>query len=340
MHQAMPTDNEQPAIQHARVSTQDLPGRDYPAAVRDVLGRDLMGVDLRPTDGNDMRSLATFRYHASVGILGAQAAYMRSEHTPMQLRRTAALMSDGLDDVFLTATHSASGGSIVRHARGETAVPSGGIVLLSKARVHDGIIPWAATTVGLQVPRAALARLLPGLEEAPLHVFTPGAPGAGSAALALSYAALVAGQNTLAAGPLRGAVSHLHELIASAIDARWADGLPPGRDAADAPRLALIQHSIRARLGDAALNLDAIARLHHTTPRQVQRLFAREGTCFSDYLSEARLQRARVLLADPAQRHRSVLDIALDSGFDGTSAFGRAFRRRFGITPTEARHGI
>ena len=323
-------------IQHARLSTQDLPASDYIPAVRDLLGRDTMGIDLRPTNG-DMRSLEAFRYHADIGLLGTQAAYLHSEHTPIHMRRTAALMSDGLDDIFLTTTHSPWGGSIVRHAKGEIAVPSGGIVLLSKARAHEGLIPWNATTAGIQVPRAAIARLLPGLEEAPLQVLTPRAPGADSAALALSYAALLARQGTLAGAPLTSAVAHLHELIASAINTRWAAGLPPDGQAQQAPRLALIQQSIRARLDWQGLDLVFIARLHHTTPRQIQRLFASQGTSFSDFLAEARMQHARTLLASPAQRHRRVLDIALDCGFDNLSAFGRAFRRRFGITPGDAR---
>ena len=332
----MPADAPHHAIQYARITTQDLPASDYIPAVRDVLGRDTMGIDLRPMDG-DMRSLESFHYHAHVGLLSPQAGNLHSEHTPIHMRRTAALMSDGLDDIFLTATYGDTGGCIVREGGRDVAVPAGGIVLLSKARVHDGIIPWAATTVGLQVPRAALVRLLPGLEEAPMHILHPGAPGTESAALALSYAGLLARQGTLADAPLASAVAHLHELLASSIDARWSANLPPEREAADAPRLALIQQTIHARLGDAALSLETIARLHHTTPRQVQRLFARQGTCFSDYLREARMQRARARLANPRERHRRVLQIALDCGFDDIPAFSRAFRRRFGMTPSEAR---
>jgi AraC-like DNA-binding protein len=111
----------------------------------------------------------------------------------------------------------------------------------------------------------------------------------------------------------------------------------PGGNALDVPRLALIRRDILARLTQPELNLAQIARLHHLTPRQVQRLFAREGTCFSDYVRDARLDHVRAALADPRQRHRRVLQIVLDNGFDDFSAFSRAFKRRFGTTPTEIR---
>ncbi|KRD48561.1 hypothetical protein ASE52_14590 [Acidovorax sp. Root275] len=117
-----------------------------------------------------------------------------------------------------------------------------------------------------------------------------------------------------------------------------ARGIQPHQhDAIDVPRLALIRRDILARIDRPELSLEQIARQHHLTPRQVQRLFAREDTCFSDFVRQARLQRARDMLSDPAQRHRRVLEIALDSGFDDFSAFSRAFRRHFGMTPSEAR---
>ena len=172
-----------------------------------------------------------------------------------------------------------------------------------------------------------------------MHIFMPGAPGAGSAELALSYASLLTRQGTLAGAPLASAVAHLHELMASAIGAHRANGMPPERPSVDTPRLALIQQSIRARLGDATLSLETIARLHHTTPRQIQRLFARQGESFSAFLSEERMSRAHAQLTSPRHNHRRVLEIALDCGFDDIPAFSRAFRRRFGMTPSEAREG-
>jgi AraC-like DNA-binding protein len=93
---------------------------------------------------------------------------------------------------------------------------------------------------------------------------------------------------------------------------------------------------VRARLGDADLSLDTLARLCHKSPRAVQQQFANAGTSFSEFLAEARLERARDLLANPLER-RLVLEIALECGFTNFPAFSRAFRRRFGMTPTDAR---
>lgn len=54
------------------------------------------------------------------------------------------------------------------------------------------------------------------------------------------------------------------------------------------------------------------------------------GYCFSDYLLVFRLDRAKVLLQSG---HASVTDIAFQTGFGGSSYFGKAFKERFGLSP-------
>jgi AraC-like DNA-binding protein len=41
---------------------------------------------------------------------------------------------------------------------------------------------------------------------------------------------------------------------------------------------------------------------------------------------------------DPRARHRAIGDIALDCGFGDISYFNRAFRRRYGASPSEIRN--
>ena len=58
---------------------------------------------------------------------------------------------------------------------------------------------------------------------------------------------------------------------------------------------------------------------------------------FATYLNGFRLDEVEQALADPAQREVPILTIALDSGFGSLAPFNRAFRERFGLTPTEFR---
>ena len=58
------------------------------------------------------------------------------------------------------------------------------------------------------------------------------------------------------------------------------------------------------------------------------------GTSFIDYLREYRLtMAARLLLASDA----SILSISEEVGFDNLSYFNRAFKKEYGITPSQYR---
>jgi AraC-like DNA-binding protein len=66
-------------------------------------------------------------------------------------------------------------------------------------------------------------------------------------------------------------------------------------------------------------------------------LFDTEKETFSEFLLGQRLAYARRLLNDPRFSSRPIASIAFDAGFADLSTFNRAFRRRFGMTPSEMR---
>jgi AraC-like DNA-binding protein len=66
-------------------------------------------------------------------------------------------------------------------------------------------------------------------------------------------------------------------------------------------------------------------------------LFEGEGTTFSEFVLARRLEHAFELLTAPAHNNLKVADIALASGFSDISYFNRAFRRRYGDTPSGVR---
>ncbi|WP_253064626.1 GlxA family transcriptional regulator [Cobetia sp. Dlab-2-AX] len=86
---------------------------------------------------------------------------------------------------------------------------------------------------------------------------------------------------------------------------------------------------------EAPLSIEALAEELGLSWRQLERRFQQGLGCTPRaYHGERRLLHARSLLHDT--RH-GVTDIALACGFTSHSSFTRAFRRRFGITPTQAR---
>ena len=72
------------------------------------------------------------------------------------------------------------------------------------------------------------------------------------------------------------------------------------------------------------------------TPRTVQLLLEGTGATFSDRVMEHRMRQAWRLLSSPRPGLK-IASIAHDCGFNDITTFNRAFRRRFGESPTAAR---
>jgi AraC family transcriptional regulator len=96
---------------------------------------------------------------------------------------------------------------------------------------------------------------------------------------------------------------------------------------------ALLVH-IQAHL-DEDLSLDVLSARASLSPAHFQRTFqALIGETPKKYVARLRLERAafRLLIQDA-----TLLDIALDCGFQNHETFTRAFRRRFGMPPSSYR---
>lgn len=94
-----------------------------------------------------------------------------------------------------------------------------------------------------------------------------------------------------------------------------------------------IRAFVSSRLEDPALDLATVARAFRCSSRTIQAEFAREGQTFSSWLAGMRLDRAREMLRDPAQAHRSVAAVGRAHGYLDPGTFHRAYRARFGTTP-------
>lgn len=138
---------------------------------------------------------------------------------------------------------------------------------------------------------------------------------------------------------VRIAPGHMAELIAAAVtpESMREDG--QASSARALVRLRAIKGDIRDNIGARDLSIAVVAARHRVNPRYVQRLFEAEGATFSEFVLTERLTRVYQSLADTRYQHLKVSEIAYSAGFSDLSYFNRAFRRRFGKTPSDARNG-
>lgn len=93
---------------------------------------------------------------------------------------------------------------------------------------------------------------------------------------------------------------------------------------------------IRQRLAEGEPTLAEIAACLHVSTRSLQRHLGTEGKTFQEVLDDARRDLAKQWLSGSAGKLRSLTELALILGFSSSSAFSRAFRRWFGMTPGQA----
>ncbi|MGH2844614.1 MAG: helix-turn-helix transcriptional regulator [Thermoleophilaceae bacterium] len=95
---------------------------------------------------------------------------------------------------------------------------------------------------------------------------------------------------------------------------------------------------IDARLGDADLSLERVAREIATSSRQLQRAMAEAGgTSFRRELRRARMERAGDLLREGSY---SVKEVAGAVGYRQAGQFAKAYRRHHGALPSSTRADV
>ncbi|MBR1090720.1 AraC family transcriptional regulator [Bradyrhizobium manausense] len=130
---------------------------------------------------------------------------------------------------------------------------------------------------------------------------------------------------------------HVLDLAALALGAEGETREIAEQRGARAARRAAILRIISQQFGDPGLDPAAVAAQLGITPRYLHMLLEETGCSFTQHLLDKRLEQAAVLLRDPRQHGWKISAIAQEAGFADLSYFNRAFRRRFGDTPSGVR---
>jgi AraC-like DNA-binding protein len=240
--------------------------------------------------------------------------------------------SGGAADLFVGI--NVAGDSLARQQRREIAIGPGDAVVIDPGGGAFTVLrPGPCRLIGLRVPWHAI----PSARDAgqPSLRLVP----AGTAALQLLTRYL---GSVLAGPPPSGqltdaVVAHLTELIELSLLIPGAGSLPARDRGVRAARLTAIKADIARHLTDGSLSVAALAARHGITPRYLHKLFQDDDMTCGQYVLDQRLALASRRLRDPRLAGRTVSSIAHDTGFGDLSYFNRTFRRRYGITPSDAR---
>lgn len=306
-------------------SPRTLPAGDHIEAMKDYLGRELIRLDIHLPENRE-----SIDYRLGLHTTD-RSKWGHWSQLPVIYERSDHLRQDGSDDVIVTMID----GPVLMQSRGmeDFVAKPGELLVLSQAQYFKYTLLQPSTGWSMRLQHQDLREAIPDLEEAPLRAVPKRTPGM---LLLRSYLHATARERFADQDTAAMAARHLRDLVA----------LPIGRaehrhesveGAISSARRKVIEADMRANLGKPTLDLAWIAARQGVSARHIQRLFASQGTSFSDELRRMRLERALVILSDEANSSRTILSIAMDLGFVDASSFNRAFRRYFGFTPGEMR---
>jgi AraC-like DNA-binding protein len=306
-------------------SADQLPEEDRVDLWRDTVARQ-MRIDSQPLPGCALK--VDVRGYAWPGLKIAKASLSSTRD-----ERTRELIANGDDEINLVINLS---GPVTAMARGSAAsLGEGDGFAVSSLEPAVFTRPSPGSAIGLSLPRqaidsrvrhldAGLARIIPARSE--------------FLQLLRNYSCFLLDNKSPIPSEVRDSiVVHVSELVALV--------LRPSREIASAvaglgnpaARLAGIKADVIENSGNRNLTTDWLAQRHNLSARYIQMLFESEQTTLSAFLLERRLTCVHQMLSDLRQSSRTISAIAFECGFGDLSYFNRAFRNRYGMTPSDAR---
>jgi len=307
-------------------TTQDVPPAQRHRAWQEALCALYVRVDSRCDTVDDYRGFVKESSFGTVTITDCLIAPQRIDRRQSHLTRVD-------KDCFYVAL-TQKGHQVVEQRGQRLAYGPGTATIFSASEPYTLRNPDPHRAFYLEIPRAALAqRLQPSRPLATASVNTTYGVGR---IVADMCASMVLEADTLTDVTRAQLGERLIDVLALALDSPHGE-VPDLDGSVRSQRLRQIKHYIESNIGNPLLNPERVAAASQMSVRALHYLFKGTGQSVSAYIWGRRLQRCREALEMPAERHRTVTEIALAAGFNSMSHFSSAFRRRFGVTPSDVR---
>lgn len=190
----------------------------------------------------------------------------------------------------------------------------------------------AVENISLAVSRRRLEAMLPLLDDA--HCFVR-EQGPLTAVLCSMMEEVLAKGPTITVVDARAIGSAIIQLVAACLESLSRQQVEGG-SGVSVGSLVSLKAAITRRLEDPALTPQALIDEFGIARSTLYRLFEPLGGV-STYITERRLHYAFRLIADPQQPRQRISQLAFKLGFSQPSAFTRAFKDLFGLSPKEVR---
>ncbi|MGO4584043.1 helix-turn-helix domain-containing protein [Arthrobacter sp. 2RAF6] len=228
------------------------------------------------------------------------------------------------DDMLLSLQRSGVG-NILQHGR-SAPLQRGQAAMYDASSPYSLQFPSKMSEMVLQVPRSVVPLTGLAFEGLTARVLPP------SASLTVLTSLLCSLDPKEAEIGSEIAAEHLADATVSLLKAVLVSTSIAGRPEVDASILHVAFCGyVNQHFSESDLGVERIAGAHHVSVRLVHKVFAAEGDTPAGFIRRVRLGHARFLLRDG----HSVTGVAYRVGFSNPDTFTRAYKRHFGLLPSE-----
>lgn len=300
------------------------------AAWKEVVCERFVPLEVQASSKNEFINLAATEKMGGLAITELRASAQR-------VRRTAVLARRAEHPLYKVTLQFSGCSSIVQGKR-QAVLQAGQWGIYDTTQPYEVAVADQAHFLVLQLPGERMSAWQSSLDDALARAFPT---ESGPARIAVDMLRL--GLQERGRLP-SAALADLSETVIRMMGLSLSQGRQATSDSAleevRRGQLLQIQQYILENLADPDLTAQSLAVQFRISRRYLYKLFERHGQAPADYILGMRLDRARQLLAEAGPGAR-ISELAWRLGFSDAAVFSHAFRRRFGVSPTEWRrtHG-
>ncbi len=257
----------------------------------------------------------------------------RVTSTAQRVLRTPSRISRAAEDYFLVSIQARGEGQVLQDGRTAQLQP-GDFALYDSTHPYELRFDGPFCQYVLMIPGPVIRSALHDTRRLTATTVS-GRRGAGHLMIGM-ISTLASEMSELAPESAAAVADSVTNILVAGLSA-----LPGARPLAISRLAALhreqVKACVRARLRDPDLTVAGIAAQLRLSPSTLHRAWSGEPCSLAEWIRVQRLDAAQRDLCSPAHAKRSVSEIAFDCGFSDAAHFSRAFRARFGRSPSELR---
>lgn len=295
----------------------------------DVVNNEFVNLDCSGMQGQDC---SEFDGALRGGIGVGQVNFSEVIAMPQLVRRTPQRIAKATKDDFLIS-FQLERECVVSQSGREALLKPGSFALYDSASEYSLAFARPFHQFVLQMPRDVLSRHLMDPEK---YTAIPISANEGMGLILKNFLYSLVGEISSSDEPITDQLSdNLVNMIALTFSSSVLTSKLIETDCVKEALLRRIRQFIDNNLFDPQLNNARVAQSQNISVRYLHKLFSTQTQSVHEMISDKRLTAARAILEDPSARRPSMESLAHHVGFSSAAHFSRAFKRRFGLRPSD-----